>query len=108
MNDYLNKLEFLINRSNSMYQRYKQEPIYINALLIKNVNKKIIELLLSNGHLFKSEEDVNEVLNHFEIWYFQFLQHEKSVNSLKEKFVFNRIEEATAYPKEAIERLLKK
>ena len=107
MNDQLKKLEFLINRSNILYKQYKEEPIYINALLIKNTNKKIIELLLSKGHLFNNTEDVNEVLNHFEVWYFQFIQLEKSVVSLEEKFVFNRLDQATAYPNQSIVRLLK-
>lgn len=107
MNKYQNRLKFLIDRSNYLYKKYKEDPIYIRALLIKDVNKEIIDFLLKNGHNFENVKEINEILDHFEVWYFQFIEKEKKVNALEQKFIFNRIDQATAYPKEAIETLLK-
>lgn len=108
MNKYQHKLKFLIDRSNYLYQLYRVNNVYINALLIKSVNKEIIEFLLSNGYKFNNDLEINKILNHFEVWYYQFIEHEKSINSLSNKFVFRRIDQATDYPKQAIESVLKK
>ena len=105
--DNKKELNFLVNRSNQLHQKYIKEPIYINALSIKNVNSSIIDFLLVNGWTFENDEIVNTVLSHYEGWYFQFLEHEKQGFDLTSKFVFNRLESVLPYPKVFIRDLLK-
>ena len=108
MNEHYKRLKFLIDRSNYLYQKYRKEPIYINALLIKRVNHEIIDLLLKKGHIFNCDNEINLILNHFEVWYFQFSDLEKNVSTLSEEFIFQRIRQSSPYPIEAINTLFKK
>ena len=62
------KFQFLIERSQRLYVLYKTEPVYIRALMIKNVNMEIIKLLTSQGQAFNKSAEVNIVLDHFEGW----------------------------------------
>ncbi|MEP0133064.1 MAG: hypothetical protein ABJJ25_12700 [Eudoraea sp.] len=94
-----NKLKFLVNRSNFLYHSYKEDPIYLNALLITSVNKKIINFLLKKGHFFNFDMDINIVLNHFEIWLIQFEEKEKKLCSISDRFVYKRVEQELPYPK---------
>ena len=105
--DNKKRLSFLINRSNILYQNYIKEPIYVNALSIKNVNSSIIDFLLVNGWSFENDEAVNTIISHYEGWYFQFLEHEKQDFDLTSKFVFNRLESVLPYPNNFINKLLK-
>lgn len=105
--DNKKKLSFLIKRSNLLYQQYLNKPIYINALSIKSVNSAIIDFLIQNGYLFNNEEAVNNVITHYEGWYFQFLEYERQGFDLSSKFIFKRLDDVLPYPKEFIEIILK-
>ena len=106
MNNDIKEFQFLINRSNYLYHKYKKEPIYLNALLIKRINDKIIDFLLNKGYNIDQNNEINLILDHFEIWDIQFSQHEKNVFSLIDEFIFERIDQATAYPDVEIRNIL--
>lgn len=100
------KLKFLIERSTHVYQLYLSDKIYVHALLIKSVNAEMIRFLIKEGHLFEKNQTVNKVLTHFEIWYQQVINQEKSLPELNDPFVFERLPQAIPYPKKAIDQLL--
>ena len=102
------QLNFLFERTNQLYQLYQKEPIYIRALPLKNVNQKIIDLLLDHGFIFPldQQKDINEIINHFEIWLFQFNELKKTITTPSDPFIFQRLPQATPYPKLYIKKIL--
>jgi len=101
------ELKFLIDRSNKIYKDYySKKPIFLYAKQLKVCNKKIIDFLYTKGYLFDDIESINILLNHFEIWLFQFNEFETKKTKLNEKFVFQKIKESIPYPKNEINKLL--
>ena len=102
------KLKFLIERTNQLYNLYRKDPLYVRALPLKNVNQKIIDLLLDHGFVFPLDQqtDINEIINHFEIWLFQFNELKKTNTTLSDQFIFQRLPQATPYPKLYIKNIL--
>jgi hypothetical protein len=106
MSKHVEKLKFLLDRSNSVYKQYLGNKIYGNAFHIKLNNKKIIDYLLEDGYLFKDHDAVFIVLDHFESRYIQFIEHEKNVISNEDEFIFERASWATQYPTLEIKKLI--
>ena len=102
-------LRFLVLMTNRLYKIYKDEPILVNAMRIEVVNRKIVALLYNRGHLLGSENRslVFKVLDHFQVWLLQFHEHRKEVLKADDTFIFERWEQAVAYPQAEIERILK-
>ncbi len=43
-------------------------------------NQPFIDYLIKKGHLFNCVNEINLILDHFEVWYYQFLENENTGN----------------------------
>lgn len=64
-------------------------------------------MLTRNGHVFGNDHAINQLLDHFEGWLYQFNHHEKQEFSLGDRFIFERMEQVSPYPVQAIDQLIK-
>lgn len=104
MNEIISALTFHIYRSEIAYSYYLKEQKFFQALRIYEANKEIYNLITAHGYLWKDEHvEIIKYLHHLEDWFVQFdflvLNNNPSPN---DTFVFNRYENAIAYPKNII------
>ena len=101
-------LYLLMQLSRMAYQKYLQNKIYLHALAIRSSNRKIYDFIVA--HLANLPEplhdDFIQLLNHYDIWMAQFDEFEtKNKPALSDGFVFYHIDDQSAFPKMAEQRI---
>lgn len=97
-------LYLLLQLSRKAYTKYLLNKIYLHALVIRSSNKKIYDHLLT--HLSQIAEplqdDILELLNHYDIWMEQFREFETLKNpAVADPFIFYHIDEHSSFPQHA-------
>lgn len=95
-------LYLLMQLSCKAYAKYLRNKIYLYALTIRMSNKKIYDFIIE--HLSEIPEslqdDVLELLNHYDIWMEQFREFEANQRpSVADLFIFHHIDSQSAFPK---------
>ena len=106
--EIMRTLYLLMQLSVKAYKKYMQNKIYLHALVLRSSNKKIYDYLLT--HLLwipeSLEDDVLQLLNHYDIWMEQFREFEAIHKPiLSDSFIFYHLDEQSAFPKEAERRV---
>lgn len=100
--ELLSPLNFLLLLSGRAYEKYMGNKIYLHALNIRKSNQMIYQLLLDKLSLIPEEiqQDCIELLNHYDCWMLQFKEEEEKLKpSMKDPFIFYRIDEQVAFPR---------
>jgi len=102
-------LGFLMQLSRKAYARYLENKIYLHAQTIRQANRKIVRLLLAQPAFIPEElqDDMLILLNHYDSWFAQFKEVKKKMHpSLGDPFIFHRIDERSAFPGSAGQKVL--
>lgn len=101
-------LYLLMQLSRKAYAKYMLNKIYLHALVIRSSNKKIYDHLLTHLSLIPEslQDDVLELLNHYDIWMEQFREFETLKQpAVADPFIFYHIDEHGSFPKNAEEKI---
>lgn len=102
-------LALLLTRAQLAYDRYQAKRTFLNAQLLRRINRRIVRLLHDQAvHLPPAlVRDAAELLNHYEGWMIEFDRHRRTSRpSLDTMFVFTSGDPSGRFPKEAVSRLL--
>ena len=108
LTELLSPLEFLLRLSGMAYDKYMVNKIYLHALNIRKANEMVYQLLLDKIHFIPAEiqNDCIALLNHYDGWMLQFKDEEqKRKPSLKDEFIFYRIDDQMAFPRLSEQRI---
>ena len=101
-------LYLLMQLSAKAYKKYMVNKIYLHALVIRSSNKKISEHILSKLSLIPEQlqDDVLQLLNHYDIWMTQFADFEKNKKpALTDPFIFYHVDDLSAFPASAEQKI---
>lgn len=104
----LQPLYFFMQLSRTAYAKYSANRIYLHAEAIRLANRKVYKLLTEKTSYIPDElqKDILQLLNHYDIWFTQFKKHKKKLNpSLGDEFVFNQLDDQSAFPKAVEEKI---
>ena len=104
----LKELYLLMQLSRIGYSKYLKNRVYLHALAIRNANRRIYELLISNLASLPAglEKESLDLLNHYDIWMEQFRLFEKEKQpAAGDEFVFHHIDDQCAFPREAEKKI---
>lgn len=107
-NHLLKPLCFLLQRSRMAYTDYLGAKKYWQAAVIRQSNREVYRLLLTRASFIPDvlQEDVAELMNHYNAWFLQFRRHKKKTKpGLDDEFVFGRLEAQPAFPGKAEENI---
>lgn len=102
-------LGLLLARSQCAYEAYLERRVYLNALRLLRINRRIVRLLHGQAGWVPSRvmPDAVLLLNHYECWLIQFGSHRRQIQpALGDPFIFPAIDPQNAFPKGAVARLL--
>ena len=105
----ISPMYFHLQLSGFAYRKYLQNKIYLHAEALRSSNKRIARLLLKHAALIPGElqEDTLALLSHYDSWFAQFRIHKKKVKpEADDDFIFNPVDEQTAFPKSAEENII--
>ena len=108
LTELLSPLNFLLRLSGRAYEKYMGNKIYLHALNIRKANEMVYQLMLDKIHFIPDEiqKDCIEILNHYDCWMLQFKDEEqKRKPSLKDEFIFYRIDDQMAFPRLSEQRI---
>ena len=103
-------LYFFMQLSRTAYARYSLNKIYLYAETIRLASRKVYKHLARNAAYMPDElqGDILLLLDHYNCWFTQFRDHKKKIKpSLGDVFVFQRLDDQPAFPKDAEERIFK-
>ena len=106
----LSPLYFFMQSSRTAYVKYSANKIFLHAQAIRLANRKVYRLLTENTSYIPEElqADILLLLNHYDIWFTQFKKHKKKLKpSLGDEFVFNQLDDQSAFPKAVEEKIFK-
>ena len=106
----LQPLYFFMQLSGTAYAKYAANKIFLHAEAIRLANKKVYKLLIDKTSYIPDElqQDILQLLNHYDIWFTQFKMHKKKVKpSLGDEFVFNQLDNQSAFPKSVEEKIFR-
>lgn len=107
-NTLLLPLYLFMQLSRTAYAKYSVNKIFLHAEAIKLANKKVYKLLIDQASYIPDElqPDILQLLNHYDIWFTQFKTHKKKLKpSLDDEFVFYQLDNQSAFPKLAEEKI---
>jgi len=102
-------LHFLLQLSGTAYAKYSANRILLHAEAIRKANREIYQLLIQKADYIPEElqSDILALLNHYTIWFIQFKEHKKVMKpSLGDEFIFRQLDDQSAFPKAAEEKIL--
>ena len=102
--EVIRPLFLLMKLSGLAYENYLKSKIYLHARVIRSSNKKIYNHILANLSRIPEalQDDILQLLNHYDIWMEQFGEFEGSVKpTLSDPFIFYHIDQFSAFPKKA-------
>lgn len=109
MDKLTHKIKKAIYRSQLAYDFYAENKLYYNALRIYKANQKVYDLL--NKYIYKCDDEnsyaVTSYIFHLEDWFEQFKELELGMPKLEDNFVFIRLENSPAFPKNFPDVILK-
>lgn len=94
--------------SAKFYQQYLEHRNFQNAELLYASNKKIVGIVKENSGLMPSEieDDIGELISHYEYWFTQYRKHIKKVKpGPADRFVFNSTGAHIPFPVDAEQRI---
>lgn len=106
----LQPLYFLMQLSRTAYAKYSANKIFLHAETIRLANRKVYKLVTGKIAYIPEElqEDLLLLLNHYDTWFTQFRSHKKKLKpSLGDEFVFNQLDDQSAFPKSVETKIFK-
>ncbi len=106
--EFLSPLYLLMQLSRVAYGKYMQNKIYLHALAIRSSNQKIYDWVMAHLSLVPDsiQEDILQILNHYDIWMAQFSEFERDKQPrLEDPFIFYHIDNQSAFPKAAEQKI---
>ena len=103
-------LYFFLQLARKAYTRYSANKIYLHAATLRLSNRKVYRLLVSKAAYIPAglQDDTLELLHHYDTWFTQFRDHKKKLKpSPGEEFIFRHLDEQSAFPRAAEERIMK-
>lgn len=94
-------LHLQLTISAKLYKDYLENKNFLNAEALRASNKKIVQLVMDQFSLVPQElnEDVLELISHYEHWFGEFRSHMKKVQpGPSDRFVFNPSPDHVPYP----------
>jgi len=104
----LHPLYFFMQLSRTAYAKYSANKILVHAEAIRRANRKVYKLLIEKTSYIPDElqNDILQLLNHYDIWFTQFKKHKKKLKpSLGDEFIFNQLDNQSAFPKAVEEKI---
>lgn len=103
------QLRLLLAQAQLAYECYLGNRLFLHALNIRTVNKRIIRLLYRQANFIPEPlaKDVAVLINHYETWLSEFSHHRRRQRpSLDSAFVFIALDPSNSFPKAAVARLI--
>jgi hypothetical protein len=100
--EVIRPLYLLMKLSVKAYEKFMQNKIYLHALVVLSSNKKTYNHILANlaGIPESLQDDILQLLNHYDIWMEQFKEFEDLKKpSLSDSFIFYHIDQFSSFPK---------
>ena len=106
IDDLLGPLDTLLKRGEIAYNNYMHnKKTFLYAMIIKENNMRIRELILKKSHLLPPDQQSNaiDLVTHIDIWNVLWDDLSKRKHNLQDVFVF---ENSASFPRKSAESLL--
>jgi hypothetical protein len=102
-------LNWLMRLSDVAFSKYLSNKFYLHALCLKKSNEAVYKYIIEKAPVWPDylQPDMINLLNHYDIWFTQFEDFRaKKEFELNESFVFYHLDEQSAYPKAAVQKIM--
>ncbi len=103
------RLRLLLAQGQVAYECYLRNRLFLHALNIRTVNKRIIRLLYRQAEHIPAhlKKDVAVLINHYETWLSEFSHHRRRERpALDSTFMFIALDPSNSFPKDEVARVV--